>query len=240
MVAGSQTVALILGGTSGLGLELARESERNDVKPMLLGRSKSLEFTGDSHVYVDLADKHRVYALCQYIEESYIIPYAKYFFWNAAMFERASITDMCDPKKVIEVNVVSPTKIIESLIRRKKSLNLPVHIVAVSSTSSWRARADEAVYCGTKAYQSQFMCSLGLELMRDLPGSKVTIVHPSGMKTNLFNGMKTDTSKFMDPAGVAKIIWSEVLKQDLAIDEFNVDCVNSEPVLVRESRIPLA
>ncbi len=142
-------------------------------------------------------------------------------------------------EKLFEVNVISPTKIINSLVWRKKALISPFHLVAISSSSSWKARADEAVYCGTKAYQAQFARSLGLELMRDLPGSKVTVVHPAGMKTNLFQRTKTDTSQFMDPSGVAKMIWNEVLKQKLAIDEFHIDRVKGEPVGIRESRAPL-
>ncbi|MBI2637762.1 MAG: hypothetical protein HYW88_02570, partial [Candidatus Sungbacteria bacterium] len=56
MIDTTRPIAMILGGASGLGLELARESERNGITPLLIGKSKSLEFPEDSHVYVDLSD----------------------------------------------------------------------------------------------------------------------------------------------------------------------------------------
>jgi len=123
-------------------------------------------------------------------------------------------------------------------LKEAKQLQQPLHLVTISSTASLRAHPEETVYAGTKAAQAQTSRSLSFELLRDLPESKVAVVLPDGMKTNLYRYSPTDISGFMNPRDVAPIIWNEVLKQDSDFDEFQINNVEQKPAVNRKKEPP--
>ena len=135
------------------------------------------------------------------------------------------------------INMHAPTRILQSFVKRKKELHSPFHLITISSVAAWKARADMAAYSGTKAYQAQFSRALSLELERDIPGSKVTIALPAGIKTRLFPA-DIDISGFMEPAAVAEVIWKEALAQEKACDWFNVLLVDGKVKVSREHFAP--
>lgn len=225
-------IVWILGGKSGLGGELVKEANYLGFATAALGRNSCYS--------VDLASRQSVSALCQRINcmDSCILRSVSFFVWNASVFEYVPLDGMKDAGGTIDVNILHPTEIIQSFVKRKKELKSPFHLVTIASLASWKARADMAVYCGSKAYQAQFSRSLAAELERDIPGSKITIALPAGMKTNLFNGTNVDASRFMEPNIVAELIWKEVLAQEKVCDWFNVLTKNGRPIVSRENFAP--
>lgn len=224
--------AWILGGSSGLGLELAREASRLDIEVLVFGRN--------SYYGVDLVDRSSTEALCKKIEgmESENIKRADFFIWNASILEYAPFEMMSKLDEILDVNIRNPQKILQYFIRRKKILSSPFHLVTVSSVASWKARRDLAVYSATKAAQAQFSLCLSRELEDDLPGSKVTVVHPTGMKTNILKESSVDLSNFLEPKAVAKIIWSRVLSQKNQCNWFNILRKNGRPFTEEKSFYP--
>lgn len=83
-------------------------------------------------------------------------------------------------------------------------------------------RENETLYCALKAAKAAFTRNFARELVRDLPGSKVTLVNPGGIKTDFFEGTNTDTSNFMRPSVVAKIIWDEIGIQEGPFKEIQI------------------
>jgi NAD(P)-dependent dehydrogenase (short-subunit alcohol dehydrogenase family) len=99
----------------------------------------------------------------------------------------------------------------------------PYHFTMVSSTSAWRARDNETIYGALCAARSQFTRNFARELIRDLPGSKCTLVHPGGMDNpNFWAGTGQDTTKFMKADAVAKLIWNRVERQKTPFQEFSL------------------
>lgn len=223
--------AWILGGSSGLGLELAKEALHLGIKPVVFGRE------GDYKV--DLNNWTSVAALCKFIKNSDedFIKNASFFIWNAGFLEYNRLDAMKDFAKMMNVNVRHPTEIIQAFIARKKFLKSPFHLVTIASVAVWKARPNMAVYAACKAYQAQFSRCLSAEIDRDIPGSKVAIVHPAGMKTGIFPSY-VDTSNFMDPKAVAGVIWKEVLAQEKPCDWFNILRQGSEPTVSRGNFAP--
>jgi len=224
--------AWILGGSSGLGYELVQEAVRRGITPLVFGRKADRQ--------VDLADRGSVAVLCKTIDEmdeSALNPMS-FFIWNASILEYAKFDGMKNTSRMLDINVLHPTLVLRSLIARKKFFHSPFHLITVSSVASWKARPEMAVYCGSKAYQAQFSRALALDLERDLPGSKVTIVLPAGMKTNLFHETDVNTSEFMEPRLVAEIIWNQALTQTKFYDEFNILRQGAQPVVSREMFAP--
>jgi len=222
----------ILGGSSGLGLELAGVAENRGVNTLILGRHRA-------NIGIDLSDTLEVEEYCNhlYVCNPIVIKNMDCFIWNASVMDYGS-ADSVDPMRMLEINITNPTSILRALVARKKELKSCLHLVTISSVASWKARAYMAVYAATKSYQAQLSRCLALELERDLPGSKVTVVMPAGMNTGIFKGSGVDASKFMDPKKVAEIIWDNVLGQKSVYDEFNILRKEEKPVLSRKRFAP--
>ena len=247
--------SLILGGTKGLGRALAVESLKRNIPTTVVGRTPpgrqaSPEMVGAAYITADLsqskafADPHILSALT-----SMVLPETTHIFWVAGMFLRKPLTD-CTTQEVIQMTAthftgpVSALQIIHRIMKTAKPLSdnpgQPYHLVTIASTSSYRERENESLYCALKAAKAHFTRTFAKELIRDLPGSKVTLVNPGGLKTsNFWKGVDQDIANFMDPAAVANMIWDEVLGQTtnylpLAIER-NPD---GSPRLFRGEKMP--
>lgn len=219
--------ALVLGGTKGLGLSLACQSHLHGLIPIVTGRSLSGEDTrkelGPENVCstilfrkLDLTDLGDIDWLKL---KDFNIPY---FFWVAGVFSRKSLRDLPieDLNQMIDVHLRGPIRVLQQFHKNRVG---PYHLVVVASTSSWRMRTDETIYCALKAAKAAFARNFARELVRDFPGSKVTLVNPGGLKTPNFWGVSgQDISKFMEPKEVAKIIWDEVLRQEAPYHEIQM------------------
>lgn len=218
--------ALILGGTRGLGLSLAWESFHEGVRPFVVGRSSvgywNSRFPPTLKSFkLDLSNPESVEAFGRMDPEP-----IDYFFWVAGNFFREQLS-RSDPDKMeamIATHLSGPIRALQ-LIHQGLHLTLkhPYHLVTIASTSSWRIRDNETLYCALKAAKAAFTRNFAKELARDLPGSKTTLVNPGGMKTeNFWRGTEQDISNFMEPDAVAKIIWDEVQGQDVPFKEVQI------------------
>ncbi len=224
--------AWILGGSSGLGFHLTNQARRNGLKTCVLGRGVDWS--------VDLADRSSVERLCRRITKAdpRIIREIKFFFWNAGVLDYRPFDEVLDLERSLNINILHPTLILRALIARKINLDSAIHLVTISSVASWRARNKMAIYAGAKAYQAQFSRALSLDLEKSHLGSKVTVVMPIGIKTNIFKETGIDSSKFMEPRLVARLIWGEVLHQEKSCDWFSIFSERGKPVVSRRVFAP--
>lgn len=217
--------ALIIGGTSGLGLSLAWGAHNRGIQPTIAGRSVNdpevgMSFPPDaSWLELNLANPASVERLGGRRTQR-----MDYIFWVAGNFSRQPLSKM-SPERIVDMTAVhwsGPIRVLQLLHRHSHTLKHPYHLVTIASTSSWRMRNDESIYCALKAAKAHFTRNFARELARDLPGSKVTLVNPGGIKTNLFSGTDQDISKFMDSSEVAKIIWNEIDQQVTSFKEVQI------------------
>lgn len=221
-------IVWILGGASSFGLELAKEAMRRDMVVHVLGRRAP---KGATCQYVDLSNNALVTAICDSIDAGdldVLLKNISFFVWNASVYEYSPFDKMENLSEMIDINVHNPTIILQSLIRRKKILNSPFHLITISSRASWKAFSNQAVYSGTKAYQAQLSRSIAQEFKVDLPGARVTVVLPARMKTNIFHETPIDSSSFMEQHIVAEVLWESVLSQEMVYDELSVYMVDRE------------
>lgn len=221
-----EKTALILGGTKGLGLSLAFEAGCNRrVHTIITGRSSLGDLNrpfNSELINLDLTDPKSV-------EEVFVhhkFESVGYIFWVAGIFIRKPFTDTSpyNFEQMLSTHLSGPLRFLEN-IHRLITFNrgYPYHLITIASTSSWRIRENEALYCALKAAKATFTRNFTRELIRDLPGSKVTLVNPGGMKTpNFWQESGQDISKFMDPNAVAKIIWDEVQNQEVPFKEVQI------------------
>jgi len=221
----SRSFALILGGTKGLGRALAIESLKRGITPFITGRStdtamKDPELAGAVFQKLDLSDPENINSgtsMYQLLGQGDMAPRFSHVFWVAGIFLRKPLTE-CTPEEIARMTAVhftGPLAVLATIHRMQKLVNpladcpgAPYHLVTIASTSSYRIRENEAVYCALKAAKAHFTRNFAVELQRDLPGSKVTLVNPGGIATpDFWDGTGQQLAQFMDPGELAKVIW---------------------------------
>lgn len=219
--------SLILGGTKGLGLALARESVARGIQPIVTGRSVNDSSIVASlpqnaiRIVMDLTDDKSIEKAASALEEYAI----DYFFWNAGIWPGRKLfreLSLADIDAITATNFAGPLKVLHRFHEARLSQKQPYHLIATSSASAWKIRESETVYCASKDAQAVFVLNFADELAEELPGSHATIFYPGGMKTEIFKGTNQDTTGYMEPLAVAKAIWDEVLNQKEPCKEVHI------------------
>jgi NAD(P)-dependent dehydrogenase (short-subunit alcohol dehydrogenase family) len=232
--------ALIIGATRGLGYALADTAiERHHIRVICLGRTATTSGTLRRGAYNVEFDVTKTESWGKALE-AVIMYRPAYVVWNAGIFDRRPFVDQTDTAidEMIDTHLRGPMKFLNRLHRLQMHQSpmsdrpgKPYHLIVVASTSSYKLRDNEALYCALKSAKAAFARQFAFELLRDLPGqgtpekssaSKVTLINPVGMKTGMLAAIGQDTSKMMDPFAVAEIIWREALKQESCFEELNI------------------
>ncbi|MBP7807410.1 SDR family NAD(P)-dependent oxidoreductase [Candidatus Saccharibacteria bacterium] len=195
---------LIMGGTSGLGLELARlESENNQVivagrhDPALDGDGTAVDFTNGFRA-IDLANE----PLAQKVKELVAtLPEVEHLVYAAGFYQEGHIDDIGidDIEDMLNVGLRGLIYTVKKVIERQDELP---ELTVITSTSQWTPREFEQVYTAVKAGAAQFANSMSL----DPRVGKTLVAAPSGMATPFWDKDGRDTSHMMQPEWVAEQI----------------------------------
>jgi NAD(P)-dependent dehydrogenase (short-subunit alcohol dehydrogenase family) len=190
--------ALIVGGSSGLGLELAQlltSSYNVTVTGRRNPENKNLDFCG-----FDLSDtKNLTKSIDRLLEEVGRVDLCVY---AAGFYQEGTISDLSDEEILAMVNVglLAPIFLLQRLLKKQKSLK---DFIAVTSTSQWTPRLLEPVYTATKAGLGMLANSLSC----DARVGKVLVAAPAGMNTRFWeNHPRDNDTVLLDPFWVAKQI----------------------------------
>ena len=190
--------SLIIGGTSGLGLEIARLLRDAGDEVIITGR-KNPDERGLQFQKFDL-DLGGVLAkeVDAFVST---LPQIDRFVYSAGFYQEGNITELEEHSihKMLDVSLHAPIWFTRELLRGQGTL--PQYI-AITSTAQDVPREKEIVYSAGKAGFAQFANSLSL----DPRVGKVLVVAPGGIKTTFWQATKHDTSTFNDPVWVAKQI----------------------------------
>lgn len=194
---------LIIGGTSGLGLSLAKKLTK-DYDVHVTGRREFTEAGIHFHA-LDLSDKNgldeRISGLVAELPNIDLLIYA------AGFFQDGTVTDLNIDQidEMLSVGLTGAIYISREILRKQDSLS---EFVAITSTSQWTPRLKEPVYTAVKAGLGAFANSLSL----DPRINKVLVAGPAGMATDFWKGTDKkdhDTSLMLDPDWVADAIQQE-------------------------------
>lgn len=193
---------LIIGGSSGLGFEIAS----------LLGKSHTTYITGrslkpdDTSFILDLSSAGSLPAKIDQFFEDFQTP-IDLLIYAAGFGQEAEIYNLTDNEieDMIAVGLRAPSLFLQRILRGQGRLG---GFIAITSTSQRTPRQFEPIYTAVKAGLGMLANSLSL----DVNVGKVLVAAPGGMRTAFWKKTtkrKRDlsmTSDFLDPVWVAEQI----------------------------------
>lgn len=193
--------ALIAGGTSGLGLELATLLRtKNNFEVYATGRKKpesqQLKFVClDIDPHTDQLPNRIDKIISDLPQQIDLLVYAAGFYQEGSTKQLTNE----DIRKMINVGLFAPTLILNRVLNRQERLP---GFIAITSTSQWTPGIYEPIYTAVKAGLGMFANSLSLDPQIE----KVLVVGPAGMKTNFWSNTEKDTRTMLEPKWVAEQI----------------------------------
>lgn len=190
---------LITGGTSGIGLELAKQLLERGNTVLVTGRDpEKLEaakaaLPGIHVLQSDVSDPKAIAALYDKVLEEF--PALDVLVNNAGIMRNLNLNqdrDLYDVTREIETNLNGPVRMVQQFLPHLKTRKDAL-IVNVSSGLAFVPLPASPVYCAAKAALHSFSQSLRVQLA----GTSVTVVElaPPGVETPLFRGEFAEETK---------------------------------------------
>jgi short-subunit dehydrogenase len=190
---------LIIGGTSGLGLELAKDMQISGDDVYVTGRRK-LDEPSLHYESFDLSAPDLPQRLNDFITK---MPEITTLVYAAGYFQEGSVTDLTEKQieEMIDVGGRGLIYAVQAVLAKQGKLR---ELITITSTSQWTPRKLEPIYNFAKAGAAHFSNAMA----EDGRIAKVLVAGPAGMDTAFWEGTDHDVSSMLDPAWVA----GEVMK----------------------------
>jgi short-subunit dehydrogenase len=215
----NKEVALITGGTSGIGAAFARYFAAKGYDLIITGRPDDKIYPCIENLYkkynvnveiipAELANKEDVSRLEEVIrgDDRIGILVNNAGFGLGIPFWKDEIENL---ENMIKVHVNAPVRFIyaalPNMIRKKKGI-----IINLSSLSSFIPIPRDSLYSATKLFQNSFMESLHISF-RDL-GIKIQVLCPGFVRTDFHKGDKMDRSARINNRFISWMLPDEVVR----------------------------
>lgn len=185
---------LIIGGTTGLGLQLAKKLKASGDEVVVTGRKKIKEDT--EFKSFDLSAPELAKRISDFVKE---LPNVDRLVYAAGYFQEGRITDLSDAEieEMIDVGGRGLIYFVRSLLAKQDKL---AELITITSTSQWTPRQKEPVYNFAKAGAAHFSNGIA----EDGRVAKVLVAGPAGMRTEFWEGVeRDDLDEMLDPVWVA-------------------------------------
>lgn len=205
---------IVIGGTHGLGQEIAQNLQSSGEETFAVGRSYNEPEHGEG-LRVDLAKIEEAKELANKVAE--LGASAINFYWVAGYGYAGNFAEQRSPEDMAAANFGNVLPIAQRAFQSMATHEESSSFVVVSSTSGYKARANQAVYAGTKHAQVGFARSLGQEAERLQSSVKVALFMPSGIQTPFWDKIDVPANvydEFLDPRKLATHMLNAVRKQD--------------------------
>ncbi len=198
---------LVTGGTSGIGLEMARQLLQLDNTVIVTGRDPQKLATAQRHlpdlhcIQSDARDVEAIKALYARVLQQF--PGLDVLVNNAGIMRKIDLRqerDLMDVTQEIDINFNGPVRMVQQFLPHL-STRPGAAIINVSSGLAFVPMPISPIYCATKAAMHSFTQSLRVQM----EGSEVTVIElaPPGVETPLFRrefGEEMKNEKGMDVA----------------------------------------
>ena len=210
---------IVLGGTSGLGLELTDQLRANGARVLVVGRFYDEQRHGEGFE-LDLYDRGAVNWSVEELDRRLLGEVLESFIWSAGYIWRGDFAGQSEVRSMAEVNFAGALPLAQWAWKRMQTQEITGKMIVISSTSGVKPRPDEAVYAATKHAQVGFARCLGMEAEERGENARVLLCLPGAMKTPFWNGQEpNDYASFNDPKKVAETIIAAMNDQQQAYAE---------------------
>ena len=195
---------LIIGGSSGLGLELGLALKKR-YKVFVTGRKNR---SSDSGLYFIPFNIDSSGQMARKIEKLLSqVKHVDFLIYATGFYQDGLIDDLSekDIRNMIDVGLTAPALILQKFLRKQKKLS---GFIAISSTSGQIPRMREPIYAAIKSGLNMLAYSVSL----DKRIRKTLIASPAGMKTNFWKDKKRK-GILLDPKWVVGKIIAEFQKK---------------------------
>ena len=203
---------LITGGTSGIGLELAKQLLARGNAILVTGRSQqkldaaARALPGVHTFNCDVSDPRAIAALHETLLAQF--PALDTLVNNAGIMRNLDLNlerDLNDVTREIDINLSGPVRMVQQFLPHLKTRENAL-IVNVSSGLAFVPLPLSPVYCATKAAIHSFTQSLRVQIAR----SNVTVIElaPPAVETSLFRGEFTEEMKGQKAMDVEDLVRS--------------------------------
>lgn len=190
---------LIIGGSSGIGLELARHYVSDGHTVCITGRHRP-DLPDVQYQHWSISDD----VACMTRDMDELIgdfPRVNTLIYAAGFCQRGHIDALDDVQlqTMSNVGLLAPMMLVQRL---KHSLDTPLKVMLITSTSQFTARELEPAYCATKAGLGM----LGACLVKDMAIGKVLVAAPAGTHTSFWRSSDQDCTDMLDASWVSEQI----------------------------------
>lgn len=213
---------LIIGGSSGLGLVLARRWQAEGAKVVITGRTDP-KVAGLTFCKLDLGGNGLAERIETFVAGQ---PKVDVLVYAAGFYQEGRITDLSvnEIENMLDVCGRGLIYSIRALLAKQGEL---AELITITSSSQWVARQLEPVYNFVKAGAGHFASSMA----EDGRIAKVMHLAPSGMQTAFWRDKPgKDVGDYLDPEAVA----DELLDQRQKEYKYLYVRVERNPVRVQE------
>lgn len=211
-------VAVVSGGTKGIGRAIAELLLANDFKVYISARNKSTDFVHDNLVQfkADLSKKEDVRSFAAYVRQNE--QHIDILVNNVGVFLPGSLIDEEEGsfETQINTNLASTYHLTRASIGHIRKSEKP-YIFNICSTASITPYMNGGSYCISKYAQLGFTKVLREELKADR--IKVSAVMPGATLTNSWAGSDLPAERFSEPKSVAQLIWAAYQLPDSTVME---------------------
>ncbi len=230
---------LIIGGTSGLGLELARHYVCEGHTVCITGRvDPDLHNAQFQTLDISSSSVQLEHDLNQLLTR---FPLVNTLIYAAGFYQYGPI-DALNTEDILtmtNVGLVAPMMLVNKL---KHNNNNPLKVMLITSSSQYTPREKETVYCAVKSGLGMF----GASLVKDPMVGKVLVAAPSGMRTAFWKGTENNLLDMLDPVWVAQQVialssggfkykFAKILRNPARVETIACDDANHQSLLLESS-----
>jgi predicted naringenin-chalcone synthase/NAD(P)-dependent dehydrogenase (short-subunit alcohol dehydrogenase family) len=200
--------AVVVGGTSGIGLEVAKvlagRGYRLFIGSRRVGNGKGYEaLEGAEYLNLDVTDSDSVRAFSDAIwQKTYGVDLLVISSGVAQAAKAVGRQDDRDIAQMVDTNLTGAMRLTNALLPRMRQGS---HVIYLNSILGRIPLMGSATYCATKAGLSHFCAAVELELRR--AGRKVQLhnLFPAYVETPLLDQIRGSNKTFLKPIEAAKV-----------------------------------
>lgn len=189
---------LIVGGSSGLGLEMAKDFAEAGDDVLVTGRTDP-KVGYAQFAKLDLSTQNLDQTIADFVKD---LSRVDRFVYAAGFYQGGRVTDLSAEQidTMVQVGGTGLIYFMREILAKQGSLG---QLITITSTSQWVPRKLEPIYNFTKAGAGQFSNSM----VEDGRVGKVLVAAPGGMDTPFWDGVKNvDLTKMLPKDWVAEQI----------------------------------